>query len=94
MTITPISVAGDCSLRAVGDLHTMLQGEFLQSQGEVVVDMAAVEDIDVTFIQLMVSAAKTAAASDRAFSIVNVPAPIAAGFAAAGVPLTQFASRA
>lgn len=93
MAINDISVSGDCSLRAATDLHAALLSGFRQGEGGVVVDMAAVEDIDVTFIQLMLSAARTAAIADRAFSIVNMPAPIAACFAAAGVDAARFAPR-
>lgn len=94
MTTHAISVSGDCSLRTIADLHTVLQDGFRQGDEGVVVDMAAVDDLDVTFIQLMLSAAKTAAASARVFSVVNMAPPLAARFACAGVDATQFAARA
>lgn len=92
--INHITMSGDCSLRAIADHHATLQDAFRGGEGGIAVDMAAVEDVDVSFIQLMLSAAKTAAASDRAFSLLNMPAPVAACFANAGVDVTRFASRA
>ena len=94
MTVHTVTVSGDCSLRAIADLHATFQDGFRRGTDGVVVDMAAVEDIDVTFIQLMLSAAKTASASARAFSVVNMPPPLAARFASAGVDATPFAQPA
>lgn len=84
---TTVSLSGDCSIRTITDLHVTLQGGL--RAGDVVVDMAAVEDADVTLVQLMISAARTASATGRDFSIVNIPSSIAACFVGAGVDMTE-----
>lgn len=89
---TNISLSGDCSIRFITDLHATMQGGFREGEGDIVVDMAGVEDADVTLVQLMIAAVRTAAAADRAFSIVNMPDPIAACFTGAGVDVTRFAA--
>ncbi len=96
MTLPPttISLSGDCSIRTITGLHATMQDGFREGEGDVVVDMAAVEDADVTLIQLMIAAARTASTAGRAFSIVNMPGPIAACFGGAGVDVTRLATPA
>lgn len=89
---TNISLSGDCSIRSITDLHATMQDAIRQGEGDVVVDMAGVEDADVTLIQLMIAAARTASAADRVFSIVNMPGPIAACFSGAGVDVARLAA--
>lgn len=89
---TNISLSGDCSIRTITELHATVRDGFGEGEGDVVVDMAAVEDADVTLVQLMIAAARTASTTGRVFSIVNMPGPIAACFSGAGVDVTRLAA--
>ena len=95
MTREPVNItlSGDCSIRSIADLHATMQGAF-RNAGDVVVDMAAVESADVTLIQLMISAARTASAAARGFSIVNMPGSIATQFSGAGVDMALLTAQA
>lgn len=64
----PLHLSGDLSLRNISELHTRLLQALAEHQS-VELDTAAVESIDVGTVQLLVSAAKTAAADGRTVSM-------------------------
>ena len=58
------------------------------------VDLSDADGADVSFVQLIVSAARTAAKRDGSFALVNVPDTVAAAFRAAGIDLGRLSATA
>ena len=76
--------SGTCSVAGI-EAH---RGELLRAlnaDGSIVVDLSAVDAVDVSFVQLMVSAARTVAKRNGSLAIVNMPDAVAASFRGAGV---------
>ena len=73
MTQTKIvSLSGDCTVSHINHSCRTLVDAF-ESDGSIVLDLSRVEAADITLIQLIVSAAKTAAFQKRAFSLQSLP---------------------
>ena len=81
-----VSLSGDCIVSNI-DHHCRTLVVAFQSKGPLIVDLAQVEAVDVTLVQLIVSASKTAARDNRAFYLTSVPIGIQAAFLSAGVAL-------
>lgn len=80
----PLHLSGDLSLRNIAELHTRLLQALAEHQS-VELDTAAVESIDVGTVQLLVSAAKTAAADGRTVSLTaDVATPMGRALLRAG----------
>jgi ABC-type transporter Mla MlaB component len=71
MSITshPLHLSGDLSLRAIAGLQTDLQ-RAVNDHPAILVETAAVESIDIAAIQLLISAARTAAANGKTLGLV------------------------
>ncbi len=67
-----ISLSGDCTVSHINHSCRTLVDAF-ESDGSIVLDLSQVEATDVTLIQLIVSASKTAAFQKRAFSLQSLP---------------------
>lgn len=65
----PLDLSGDLSLRNIAELHTRLL-QALAEHRAIDLTTAAVESVDVGTLQLLVAATKSAAADDRALSLV------------------------
>ena len=64
----------------------------MREDGLTAVDLSEVESVDVSFVQLMVSASKWAGSQGRPFALKNVPATVAAPFQKAGVNVANLSS--
>jgi ABC-type transporter Mla MlaB component len=89
----PLHLSGDLSLRTIADLHAELQ-RAVAGHDAIAVSTGKVDSIDIAAIQLLVSAARTAAAADKVLTVaaeLQSPAGralVGAGlFAADGSPL-------
>lgn len=79
-----IRFSGTCSIAGIEACRRDLVRAF-GAGGSITADLSGVDKVDVSFVQLMVSAARTAAGRDGSFAIVSVPEAVAASFRAAGV---------
>lgn len=80
----PICLQGACTLGNVRDHHATLV-EALRNPGPLTLDLSAVEQADISFVQLLVSAARTAAARGATYRLAAISEPLAAAFARAGL---------
>ena len=64
----PLCLSGDLSLRNISELHQRLQRALSEHQA-IAIDTTDVESVDAGTLQLLVSAAKTAAAAGRALNL-------------------------
>ncbi|HXE15066.1 MAG TPA: STAS domain-containing protein [Bryobacteraceae bacterium] len=69
----PFPIGGSIDIYNAGQLRSTLE-EHIQSQEEVIVDLAETDSVDVVGLQLLYSARKTAAKSGKVFTVINVPA--------------------
>ncbi len=67
-----ISLAGPVGLRNVAELAAELQ-RGLSASGPIVVDCAGLTEIDLSAVQLLLAAQRTARASGRAFALAAPP---------------------
>ena len=87
MTQTKLVIlADDCTVTHINNSYQMLVEAF-ERQGPIVVDLSQVAAADVTLIQLILSASRTAALQDRAFSLKSVPNRLQAVLGSAGISL-------
>lgn len=83
-----LRLSGDCGLRAIGALRDEL-AVALAASSAVEIDCAQAERIDLSFVQLVVSAARTARGADKRLAVTNLSEAAQAAFARAGLcPLT------
>jgi anti-anti-sigma regulatory factor len=77
----------DCNIRTAREHHRALVDAF-QTGDEIEIDAGRVERVDLTFIQLLASAMKTAKASQKRCRLVSVSEPLRGALARAGVRLS------
>jgi len=82
-----IEWAGPCDIQSAPRTRSDLI-DALRASEEVGIDAERVEHLDLTFVQLLVSASKTAAVSHRRLRFAPVSAAFLAAFACAGVKLS------
>ncbi|WP_375456911.1 STAS domain-containing protein [uncultured Methylobacterium sp.] len=83
-----LRLSGDCGLRAIHALRDEL-AVALAASSAVEIDCAQAERIDLSFVQLVVSAARTARGADKRVAVTNLSEAAQAAFARAGLsPLT------
>ncbi|GAA0529296.1 anti-anti-sigma regulatory factor [Rhizomicrobium palustre] len=70
--VCTLELRGELTIRTATDTHHLLQTA-LQKRTDIAIDMAHTDDIDLTLIQLLVSAAKTARQSGSA---ITLPDPL------------------
>ena len=81
-----VSLSGDCLVSNIND-HYQAVCQAFQSKGSVIVDLAQVAAADITLVQLVVSASKTAAREHRSFMLRSVPDSIRDVLCSAGIDL-------
>jgi ABC-type transporter Mla MlaB component len=64
----PLALSGDLSLRAIGALHAELK-QAVAEHPAIAIDTSAVESADVAGLQLLVAAARTAAAAGHTLTL-------------------------
>ncbi len=79
-----IRMSDDCTLRAIRPLHGEITAA-LASTMDLVLDCADVARADIAFVQLVVSAARTAERQAKRLTLVEVPAIVESAFARAGL---------
>jgi len=84
----PIQLQRDCSIRTVREHHAALLDAF-RARDDVEIDAAAVEVVDLTFVQLLVSATKTANASNKRLRLIAISEPVRGAMARAGLRLSS-----
>ncbi len=67
-----VSLHGDCIVSDINRSYRTLVEAF-QSEGSIVIDLSKIEAADITLVQLIVSASKTATQQGREFSLISVP---------------------
>lgn len=65
-----VEFSGDLSIRAISKAHGVLT-QALDAHDAVVADVDEAAEIDLTFIQLLVSARRTAAAAGKSFELAR-----------------------
>ena len=80
-----LSLPPDCSIRNIGDIARSTR-ELLDAGMGVRINCASVEHVDITFVQLIVSAERSFAARGLPLTIEAAPAAVLSAFARAGVP--------
>lgn len=72
--MTPFALPGACTLAEAEAIHSALGEHLLDHAGEgLLVDASAVEDADVSLVQLLVSAGRTAASRNVPFALLPSP---------------------
>ncbi len=85
-SVVRIELGSDITIRNSRSTATSLVG-LVNSGSGVEIDCAAVEQADITFVQMMVSAEKTFAAHGLPFAILAETESVRSAFERAGVPL-------
>lgn len=80
-----LTLPPSCSIRNAGDIARSLRN-CLDAGVGARIDCASVEQVDITFIQLIVSAERSFAARGLPLAIEAVPAAVLSAFARAAVP--------
>jgi anti-anti-sigma regulatory factor len=86
-TETKIELAGPCDIHSASQRRTDLI-EALRGGDEVRIDAERAEYLDLAFVQLLVSASKTAAACRKRLRFAPVSQPFRDAFARAGLTLS------
>lgn len=84
--IATASLSGDCLITTVRQQRDVLLGA-LTGSGPIGVDVSGVTQADVSFVQLIASAALAASGRDRPFRLVGVPDAVAHAFRRSGIAL-------
>jgi hypothetical protein len=63
-----LSVSGDATIRATGDVHRRLS-DALRDHGEVLLEASELTEVDLTFVQVVESARRTAKAAGKRFGL-------------------------
>lgn len=79
-----LRLSGDCGLRAIRALRDELAAA-LAASSAVEIDCANAERIDLSFVQLFVSAARTARVEGKRVALTNLSEAAQAAFARAGL---------
>ena len=81
-----VRVVGDCVLSSVAS-HLASLTQAFEQDGPIVVDLSGVDVVDVSFIQLIVSASQTAARHTRPFSLIGMPDAVESVFRRSGIDI-------
>lgn len=81
-----VQISGDGSISSAGERREALLAA-LDGSGPIGLDVSGVTQPDITFVQLLASTARSAAALDRPFRLVGVPDALARAFQRSGVAL-------
>lgn len=87
----PVRFSGACTIGQIKGQHRLLAEAFKHDRIDV--DLAGVESVDVTFVQLLVAAFRTAAGRGLAMRLTAVPAHVAASFQRAGFTIAPDTGR-
>lgn len=90
----PLSVkmSGDCTVRSIRTLHREITAA-LEATGDLNLDCAEVERADIAFVQLLLSAAATAARGAKRLTLVDASEVVCGAFVRAGLqPQAPFAA--
>ena len=79
-----LALGPDCTIRTIRSLRGEMIAAF-QHADTLALDCAQVEQVDVTFVQLTVSAAKTSRRQASKLRLINMPQAVEAAFQRAGV---------
>lgn len=80
------ALPADCTIRSIADIATNCR-QILSAGKGLSLDCEAVESVDLTFVQFVVSAGRSAAARGLPLAFQSVPEPVLAAFARAGVAM-------
>ncbi|MGX5736079.1 STAS domain-containing protein [Bosea thiooxidans] len=80
------ALPADCTIRGIAEIVSNCR-QILSAGKGLSLDCEAVESVDLTFVQFVVSAARSAAARSLALTFQSVPEPVLAAFARAGVAM-------
>lgn len=81
-----LRLSGDCGLRAIRPLHDAVAAALAASPA-VEIDCTGAERIDLSFVQLVVCATRTAREGGRRITVTNLSEAAQTAFARAGVSL-------
>ena len=81
-----VDAGSDCTLRNARALTVSLV-DLVNAGSGVEIDCADVAQVDITFVQTMVSAERSFAARDLPFAMLSVPECVHSAFARAGIAL-------
>ena len=72
----PITLSGDCSIYEISSVHQQVM-ERWKGKSPLALDLSKVNDIDASFIQLLMSCKQTAEHKKQSLEIVNAPDELA-----------------
>ena len=84
----PVQLQSPCGVQTARKHHAALFGA-LRARDAIEIDAAWFPHVDLTFIQLLASAAKTAKASRKRLRLIAVSEPLRDALARAGLPLAS-----
>lgn len=84
--VVKVDAGSDCTLRNARELTVSL-ADLVNSGSGVEVDCSDVAQVDITFIQTIISAERSFAARDLPFAMLAVPECVHSAFARAGIAL-------
>ncbi len=86
-----VRLSGDCTVRSIRTLHREIAAA-LETGAEVSLDCSQVERADIAFVQLVLSAAATAARQAKRIDLTEASDVVASAFVRAGLqPRAPFA---
>jgi len=85
-----LHIAGTLEIREAEELLRALR-DFVQQEGQPVIDLSGVESCDTAGLQLLCSARKTAAAAGKALQVLDTPPAVQDAAAALGLRLDEVA---
>jgi anti-anti-sigma regulatory factor len=86
--VDPVRLPSHCDIRTASELHAELSEAF-RVRDEVEIDGDGVEHADVTCIQLLAAAAKTAEAVSKPMRVLAMSEPLRGAFARAGLRVSR-----
>jgi anti-anti-sigma regulatory factor len=84
----PVRLQSDCCVRTAREHHAALLSAF-RGRDYIEIDAAGVEHVDLTLIQLLVSATKTAKTSRKRMRLIAASEPLRSALARAGLRLSS-----
>ena len=84
----PVRLQSHCDIRSIAEQHAALLAAF-RAGDEIAIDAGQVEQADLTLIQLLASAAKTATATQKRLRLTAVSESLRGALARAGVQLSS-----
>ena len=68
-----ITLENECTIYEVAEKQQLIMGLWSDQKTDVSFDLSAISEIDVCFIQLLISCKKTALKNNVKFEVVNIP---------------------